>query len=144
MNNQPFIRFFLVALLALFSVTSIAQQKNMDEFGELVDGVRDVSAVQASEILTAFPDVKVLDVRTAFEYRRGHIENAVNVNYYSLRFRKNLDRLAIDAIWLVHSKTGVRSGKTIPTMKELGFKHIIHMTNGIDEWRDAGLNEVKK
>ncbi|MBX2886473.1 MAG: rhodanese-like domain-containing protein [Granulosicoccus sp.] len=136
-------RFFLVSVLALFIATSIAQQTSLDEFGELVDGVQNVSAEEASQILTSFPEVRVLDVRTGFEYRRGHIKNAVNLNYYSLFFRTNLDELDKDTIWLVHCKVGVRSSKTLPMMKKLGFKNIIHMTHGIDEWRKAGLNEVK-
>ncbi len=130
--------------LSLFASLSTAQQATLEDYGQLVDGVRDVSAKDASQILDSFPEVRVLDVRTGFEYNRGHIANAVNVNYYSFSFRKKLAALDKDSIWLLHCKVGVRSGKTIPIMKELGFKNIIHLTHGIDEWREAGLPEVKE
>lgn len=143
MKNNRLKWFFLGAILALYGAVSVAQQTSLNEFGQLVDGVREVSAQEASQILATMPEVRVLDVRTGFEYNRGHLANAVNVNYYSFSFRGNLDELDKDVIWLVHCKSGVRSGKTLPTMKELGFKNIIHMTNGINEWRASGLEEEK-
>ena len=131
------------ALFVFYSAISVAQQTSLDDYGQLVDGVRDVSALEASLILSTNPEVRVLDVRTEFEYSGGHLANAVNVNYYSLSFRSSLDELDKDVIWLVHCKSGVRSSKTLPIMKELGFKTIIHMTNGINEWRKSGLVEKK-
>ena len=44
-----------------------------------------------------------------------------------------------ETTWLVHCKSGVRSGKTLPLMKKLGFKSIIHMDGGINDWRAAEL-----
>ena len=105
--------------------------------------VRDVSAVEAAELLKSDPDIKVLDVRTGFEFNRGHIENAVNFNYYSRKFKDNLDTLDKNITWLVHCRTGVRSGKTLPLMKAAGFTNIIHMQDGIVDWTKSGLPVVK-
>ena len=65
--------FMFGALLLLNSAISVAQQKSLDNYGQLVDGVRDVSALEASQILSANPEVRVLDVRTGFEYDGGGI-----------------------------------------------------------------------
>jgi len=104
---------------------------------------REVSAVEAAEILKDNPAVKVLDVRTGMEYRRGHIQGAVNLNYYSFKFKSNLDKLDKDTTWLVHCHSGVRSGKTLTLMKNAGFNNIVHLSNGIVEWKKAGLPLLK-
>jgi len=123
-----------------FSIQLATAEDNATlDIGTLSDGVRHVNAVEAAQILKHNPNVKILDVRTGWEYNRGHLKDAVNLNYYSLSFKKSLRKLDKKTIWLIHCKTGVRSGRTIPLMKEAGFENIIHMDGGIDSWREAGL-----
>jgi len=105
--------------------------------------IRDVSAAEAAEILKENPKIKILDVRTGLEFRLGHIKDAVNLNYYSRKFETNLAELDKDITWLVHCRTGVRSGKTLPLMKAAGFKSVIHLKDGIVDWKDAGLPLTK-
>ena len=105
--------------------------------------VRDVSATEAAEILKNDPEIRVLDVRTGFEFNRGHIEDAVNFNYYSRKFKAKLNTLDKNVTWLVHCRTGVRSGKTLPLMKAAGFTNVIHLQDGIVDWTKSGLAVVK-
>ncbi len=85
------------------------------------------------------PDLVILDVRTPEEFAEGHIENAVNLNYYSDTFREDLDKLDKDETYITHCRSGGRSGKTINMMKELGFKEAYNMTGGIAGWEEKGL-----
>ena len=125
--------FFIGLIVTLFFTTpAIAELK-----------VRDVSAAEAAIILSENPEIGILDVRTGFEFNRGHLEGAVNVNYYSRKFRKMLDELDKEKTWLVHCRSGVRSSKTLPIMKEAGFTSVIHLTDGILDWLDADLPVVK-
>jgi len=41
--------------------------------------VRNLSAVQAAELLKENPKIRVLDVRTGFEFGTGHLKDAVNL-----------------------------------------------------------------
>ena len=142
---------FLISIsLTIFTATSAEEsivETNSNEyskdFGELRDSVLHVTAVEAAQLLAQKPNIKVLDVRTGFEYKRGHIEGAVQINYYSFSFKDKLSTLDKEITWLVHCKSGVRSGKTLSLMKELGFKSIIHMDDGINGWRAAKLPETK-
>lgn len=104
---------------------------------------QEVTAVEAAEILKQNPDIRILDVRTGFEYRRGHLKGSINLNYYSLSFEDHLAQLDKDITWLVHCRTGVRSSKTIPLMKEAGFTNVIDVSDGIVGWQNAGLPLVK-
>jgi len=102
-----------------------------------------VSPAEAAQLIEQNTDIKVLDVRTGWEYKRGHVKGAENINYYSFSFKKSLNKLDKNTIWLVHCKSGVRSGRSIPIMQEAGFQSIIHMDGGFDAWREAGLTVNK-
>lgn len=104
---------------------------------------RGVNAIEAAEILKKNPDIKILDVRTGFEFRRGHLQDAINLNYYSLKFKANLAKLDKNTTWLVHCHSGVRSSKTIPLMEAAGFTNVIDVTDGMVGWKKAGLPVVK-
>lgn len=124
--------------LALLPHPAFAIEPGIEAYGNDVDGVRHVTATEAADILEKFPSVKVLDVRTGLEYNRGHISDATNINYYSFSFQKQLAALDKDITWLVHCRTGVRSGKSLPIMKSLGFTSIIHLDGGTSAWTKAG------
>ena len=107
--------------------------------GKFNDGVLYVSAIQTAQLLKDNPNIKVLDVRTGWEYKRSHIAGAVQINYYSFGFKKALDALDKGTTWVVYCTVGVRSGNTLPFMKKAGFKSIIHMDGGFNHWRAAKL-----
>ena len=105
--------------------------------------VQDVDAAQAMELLQENSEIKILDVRTGFEFNRGHLKDAINLDYYSRKFKDELSKLDKNATWLVHCRSGVRSSKTLPIMKRAGFTNIIHLTGGINDWNKAGLPVIK-
>ncbi|HEX3035730.1 MAG TPA: rhodanese-like domain-containing protein [Thermodesulfobacteriota bacterium] len=89
------------------------------------------------------PDLVILDVRTPEEFAEGHIENALNLNYYSETFREDLNKLDKDKTYITHCRSGSRSGKTIDMMKELGFKEAYNMTGGFVGWEEKGFPTTK-
>jgi len=104
------------------------------------DGVLHVNAVEADRLLKKRPEIVVLDVRTPVEFKQGHIKSAVNLNYYDAEYKKLLGKLGRAKTYLVHCKSGRRSGLSIPILKSLGFNNIVHMDHGFDSWRRAGLD----
>ena len=106
------------------------------------NGVRHVSVEEARRLIEAYPDFIVLDVRTRREYRKGHIFNALNVNYFALNFRKRIASLDPSKTYIVHCKSGHRSGRAAPILKEEGIEQVIHMDGGFDGWKDAGYPVV--
>lgn len=128
-----------VFILTILCSSALASETGIESFGTEKNGVRHVNATEAAEILQKHPTVKVLDVRTGIEYNRGHITDAVNLNYYSFSFKKKLASLDKNTTWLVHCRTGVRSGNSLPILKELGFTSIMHLDGGTSAWTKAGL-----
>jgi len=105
---------------------------------------REVTALEALGILKKQPEINVLDVRSKLDFKEGHLENAVNFYFYSLKFESNLEKLDKNKTWLVHCRDGERSSKTLELMKAAGFSDVIDLKEGMMGWQKAGLPVVVK
>ncbi|MFQ6085543.1 MAG: rhodanese-like domain-containing protein [Candidatus Bathyarchaeia archaeon] len=85
----------------------------------------------------------IIDVRTPEEYASGHIENAINLDYYSKTFRDELNELDKNKTYLIYCRTGHRSGAALDIMRELGFREVYDMLEGIVRWEAEGLPLTK-
>jgi rhodanese-related sulfurtransferase len=89
------------------------------------------------------PDFVVLDVRTPEEFKDGHIEGAININYNSGGFKTELSELNKNKTYFVYCRTGRRSAEAVKIMRDLGFTNIIQMKGDILKWQSANLPLVK-
>ena len=117
--------------------------------GEAADMVRHetVSPAEAAGLMKAngaSPEFVVLDVRTPEEYRDGHLEGAVMIDFRSKGFREKLEALDRGKTYLVYCRTGRRSGSAIPMMEEMGFRRIYHLSDGIKAWKEQGFPTTKR
>ncbi len=99
---------------------------------------QDLSALQCDSLIKANtnnPNFVILDVRTPGEYIPDHLIHAIERNYYDADFEQQLDALIKDKIYLIHCKSGGRSGNTLPIMKKLGFKEVYNMLGGMNAWK---------
>lgn len=106
--------------------------------------VKDVDPKQVSMILEYQSDhVVVLDVRTAREFKSGHIEGAVNHDFNDPAFADGLASLDSSKDIILHCASGGRSASALATVKATGVKKIYHLTSGMNGWRAAGM-PIKK
>jgi rhodanese-related sulfurtransferase len=89
------------------------------------------------------PDFVILDVRTPSEYASGHIENAVNLDYYADDFEEELNALDKDKAYLIYCRSGNRSAAVMKIMNNLGFTRVYNMQGGINAWINNGYPVVK-
>lgn len=80
----------------------------------------------------------VLDVRTADEFKDGHIPGAVNLDVLDAGFEKQVATLDKSKTYLVHCAAGRRSANAAEQMKALGFKSVIDLAPGFNGWQAAG------
>jgi rhodanese-related sulfurtransferase len=85
----------------------------------------------------------IVDVRTPEEFRDGHIEGAVNVDFRSGNFATEIDRLDKNKTYLVYCRTGNRSYDAVALMGPLGFRSIVRLAGDINGWKSASLPVVK-
>jgi len=106
-------------------------------------GVQHVKAEEAHQLMTDDKSIQVLDVRTPKEYAQGHIKGAINIDYYADDFAEQLEALDPNTTYLVHCRSGVRSGRSLPILKAKGISHLIHLDGGIRAWNSADLPVVE-
>jgi rhodanese-related sulfurtransferase len=85
----------------------------------------------------------ILDVRTPAEFKDGHIEGAINIDYYAPTFKQELNGLEKTKVYLLYCRTARRSRVALEIMKELGFREVYHMLGGIVRWQAEGLPTMK-
>lgn len=78
------------------------------------------------------PELVILDVRTSDEYKDGHVKNSLNLDFYSPNFKSELEKLDKNKQYLVYCRSGNRSSQASKLMQQLGFMHIINMTDSFD------------
>ncbi len=113
------------------------------------DGTTTIEDIAPQEAFTLIqnnqnnPDFVIIDVRTSEEFTREHIENAININFYSESFQDILNNLDKNKTYLIYCKVGGRSGSALDIMAELNFREVYNMSGGINQWKAEGLPTVK-
>lgn len=79
---------------------------------------------------------QIIDVRTLKEFREGHIENAVNIDYYSKKFNDSIKLLNVKAPVYIYCRSGSRSTKSVSVFREAGFTNIYELKGGFLNWED--------
>ena len=125
-KKQSSFRSCLVAALAMLGLNTACGQGNFEnaevsEFAELV----------------ADSNVVVLDVRTASEFAKGHLERAINIDYHQSDFvEKAKATLPLDKKIAVYCRSGRRSAGAAGKLGDEGYK-LVNLKGGIIAWKEA-------
>ena len=79
-------------------------------------------------------NIQLIDVRTPNEFKSGHINKSVNINYYDQDFSAQISKLDKSKPIYVYCRSGVRSKYSSEILKKLGFKTIYNLKGGILNW----------
>jgi len=85
----------------------------------------------------------VIDVRTADEFKEGHIKGAKNIDIMADDFEAQLKKLDKTKPCLIHCQAGGRSMRALKVFEKLGFQNLIHMDDGFGGWEAAGKSVEK-
>ena len=83
-------------------------------------------------------DYTLIDVRTQDEFDLGHIDSAINLDFYSETFQNDILSLPKNETIVLYCRTNNRSSKTANILKENGFREISVLDGGITEWVKNG------
>ena len=118
----------ITCILATLGLTSACGQQRFEN----VD-VRDFAELMAKQ------DVVVLDVRTADEFKEGHLEGAVNIDQSQNDFMEKVKAtLSADKTIAVYCRSGRRSANAAGRLAEAGYK-AVNLKGGILAWKDAKM-----
>ena len=119
---------YLCAALS-FLVFSCHQMKSQE-------GVTNVDSEKFNTLISN-GDVHLIDVRTPKEFREAHIEQALNVDFFSKDFSEQLGGFNSDEPVYIYCRSGKRSGKSVAQFQKAGFKQIYNLDGGILGWISA-------
>ena len=79
--------------------------------------------------------VILIDVRTPPEFEAGHLENAVNINWFDQNFAEQVANIDKNETIYVYCKKGGRSAKAQIVLDSLGYNKVINLEGGYDAFQ---------
>jgi rhodanese-related sulfurtransferase len=114
-------------LAILFSISAFSQTtKNVDAitFKKLIDEKKSV----------------LIDLRTADEINsKGKIKGSVQLDFLSKDAEAVIDKLDKKKPYLIYCAGGGRSGDCAELMQKKGFKEVVNLEKGFDDWKRKGM-----
>lgn len=105
-----------------------------------------ISCKQASDLIQKFSENSsfvILDLRPESMFKKEHIKNAIFRDVFEDGFEDWLKGLDKEKTYLLYCNKGHRSGIAMEQMKEMGFKNLHHLFEGIREWNKQGFPTIK-
>lgn len=126
--NKLFAVLLVSILISSCSIEQITNDIDIDEFRKKI----------------ASHNYVLVDVRTEKEFDDGHIENALNIDYFSATFSDEISNIGLEKPVLVYCRSGNRSGKSMRIMSDLGFKEVYNLIGGIKGWKAKNNRLIKE
>ena len=80
-------------------------------------------------------------MRTPDEFSKGHLRNALNINWFDDNFEDQVEILSRDRPVFIYCLSGGRSAKALDKISKMGFKNSYELDGGILEWRKNNYPE---
>ncbi len=78
----------------------------------------------------------ILDLRFPAEYEQGHIDGAINVNFFDGNFQTNILKLDRSKKYFLYSKSDPETYRAGIFMKQNGFKDVSTLKGGYAAWQE--------
>ena len=128
-------KFKFIALIVVLILSSFAVIEAQNKI--------EVNSKKVSKMIRKDKKLIVLDVRTADEFKEGHINGAINIDIRQPDALEKIDKLDRNAKFIVHCRTNHRSKTATDHMVQSGFKTVYQMMDGITGWNQNKLPVVK-
>jgi rhodanese-related sulfurtransferase len=107
-------------------------------FGDKKQSSDKIEILDASTFKEAITreNIQLVDVRTKLEYNAGHIENAVNIDFFDrANFNENFATFNRDQPIYLYCRSGHRSQRAAKKLSQIGFAKIYDLKGGFKAWK---------
>ena len=111
-------------IVAFISLTGFAQTK-----------IQEISVQHLQDLLNQKEDINILDIRTPKEFESGHIENAININYYDKDFAEQVQSIDKSKPLVIYCHSGYRTHRAIKIFEQSSFDTVYDLTEGYVGWQ---------
>ena len=105
----------------------------------------DITCKQAYELMQKHKsdsNFVIIDFRPEKKYNAAHIKNALFLDVFFDNADKWLGILDKDKIYLIYCTIGHRSSIALKKMKDLDFKNLYHLYEGLTTWKNEGYEVI--
>jgi thioredoxin len=102
----------------------------------------ELDATEFAGKIKELPAATILDVRTPQEFNKGHLPDAINIDWYDNDFQKQIALLDKSGPVFVYCLSGARSAAAARLMRSQGFNTVYELSGGMMKWRAANLPET--
>ncbi|HYB43555.1 MAG TPA: rhodanese-like domain-containing protein [Candidatus Methylomirabilis sp.] len=81
----------------------------------------------------------IVDVRTGWEYNRGHVPGAINIPFYTLLVNQDAIPRPPDRPVVVYCEHGPRAGVAKLALRMNGFTDVRYLDGHMSGWKERGL-----
>jgi len=136
--KRSLIFIFAVVLFFSLSALSFADMTAKDFVKEAKKTVKEISVADVKAAIDSGKAVVILDVRTAKEFKSGHLPKAINIPRGLLEFKvaKKIPNKAANII--CYCKSGGRSCLSTCSLGKMGYKNAVSIAGGWKAWLKAG------
>ena len=103
----------------------------------------EISPQQLLDRITARTVPTILDVRSGWEYGRGHVPGAIHVPFWTLDTRVSEIPGSVDDPIVVYCGHGPRAWMAGAVLHRHGFHDVMYLAGHMHAWRRAGLPEER-
>jgi len=134
MKNPTLFSLLFLISIALTFCKSESQSTTSNKTSAIVS--EKLSVPEFAQKLKDTPNAQLVDVRTYSEYEQGHLDNALNIDFYDKTHLQSFEKLDKNRPVFLYCKSGGRSGKCAKELKKAGFTTIYDMKGGYTAWSE--------
>lgn len=95
-----------------------------------------VEVINAQQFKKDSNDKVIVDVRTANEFKSGHLKNAINIDFFDKKYLDYFARFDKKEPLYLYCRSGRRSNIIANELVKIGFKKVYDLEGGIIEWEN--------
>lgn len=123
-----------ITLVLVMSLLACKGQQSTDQNETKNTETQTVSVQMSSKPIAAvnsidFEKAMLIDVRTPQEFNAGHIDQALNINFFDENFTEQIQDLNTDKTLYLYCRSGKRSLNASKSLSQLGFK-VVNLEGG--------------
>lgn len=125
----------------LLLITMIFSACSPNKIFRTSDDIRQLPLQAYMEKMQKETDHYLIDVRTAFEYKKQHLQGATNISFVNFKFKREINKLDRNKTVFIYCETAHRSPYAAKKLNKMGFKKIFDLEGGYKSYRKSLENE---
>ncbi|PKP13268.1 MAG: rhodanese-like domain-containing protein [Bacteroidetes bacterium HGW-Bacteroidetes-3] len=102
-----------------------------------------ITVITPTEFKAKSVNQTIIDIRTPQEFSEGHIEGAININYFDNNFLDQIAKYDKNQPLFIYCRSGNRTTPASKKVADFGFTKIYDLEGGILYWMKNNNETVK-